>query len=200
MRDVVKAASKEVRAVFTDAVNAAVAEAISKVRAKSELRRRRNVREAARVAENEDCRRRDQEEEETSFSVQSSMSNELLAAAAEKSEGGRLRAVKETIASVTADKDRDMEEAVERAIAECGRGLYRAVSEERVKFDTEAVEDRKQVVEEAVNSLRERHDLELCKAVDRSIAEKEEAAAACPERGAAYSGSGGGENWCWGKI
>ena len=71
--------------------------------------------------------------------------------------------------------------------------MDRAVSESRAKFEAEAAEDRKRVVEEAVSALRERHYSELREVVDRSIAEKEEAAAACPDRGAAYSGSDGGE-------
>ena len=50
--------------------------------------------------------------------MRSSVADELLAAAAEKAEGGRLRAVEEMIASVTAYKDRYMEEEVERAITE----------------------------------------------------------------------------------
>ena len=47
-------------------------------------------------------------EEETSSSVRSYVSNNLLAAATDKSKGEILRAIGETIASVTADKDRDM--------------------------------------------------------------------------------------------
>ena len=46
------------------------------------------------------------------------MADELLAAAAEKAEGERLRVVEEMIACVTAYKDRYMEEEVERAITE----------------------------------------------------------------------------------
>ena len=40
------------------------------------------------------------------------MADKLLAASTEKAEGERLRAIEETIASVTADKDREMDEAV----------------------------------------------------------------------------------------
>ena len=65
--------------------------------------------------------------------------------------------------------------------------------EARAKFKAESAEDRKRVVGEAVSDLRERHDSELLEVVDRYIAEKEEASAARPDRGAAYSGSGGGE-------
>ena len=82
------------------------------------------------------------------------MADELLAAAAEKAEGGRLRVVEEMIACVTAYKDRYMEEVVEQAIAEYRHGLDRAVSKERAKFEVEAAEDRKRVVEEAVSALR----------------------------------------------
>ena len=65
----IDAANKKARAGFTKAVNTNVEEAVSKVRAKSELRRRRDVKEAARVAEEKKFRRRSQEEEETSFSM-----------------------------------------------------------------------------------------------------------------------------------
>ena len=112
MRDSVEAATKEARAGFIEAVNVVVKEA------ESELHRRRDNEEAARVDEEDDLRRRAQDEEETSSSVRSSVADELLAAAAEKAEGERLRAVEEMIASVTAYKDRYMEEEVERAITE----------------------------------------------------------------------------------
>ena len=57
-----------------------------------------------------------------------------------------MRAVKETIASLIMENYRDMDKALERAIAECGMELDRAVSEARVDFNTESVEDRKRVV------------------------------------------------------
>ena len=93
-----------------------------------------------------------------------------------------------------------MDKAVEWAIMECGRGFARAVSEAREKFEEEAAENRKRVVEEDVSSLREQHNSELRKAVDRYIAEKEVAAAARTDQGAAYSGSGGGEKLSWGNC
>ena len=105
-----------------------------------------------------------------------------------------MRDVEEIVAYVTADKYREMDEAVDRAFAQYGRILGTTVSEARAKFEAESAEDRKRVVEEAVSAVRERHDSELRKAIDRSMAEEEEAAAARPDRGAAYSGSGGGEN------
>ena len=58
----VLAASKVVRAGFTEAANVAVEEAVSKVRSKSEIRRTRDVKEAARVAKDDSRRRRSQEE------------------------------------------------------------------------------------------------------------------------------------------
>ena len=63
MKKSVEAAAKEARAVFTKALNTTAEEAISKIRAKSELRRRRDVKEAARVAEDDDFRRMAQEED-----------------------------------------------------------------------------------------------------------------------------------------
>ena len=60
MRDAVEASYKEARAGFTEAANSALEEAVSKVRAKSELYRRRDAEEAARVTEDNDCRRRAQ--------------------------------------------------------------------------------------------------------------------------------------------
>ena len=66
-----------------------------------------------------------------------------------------------------AEKDRDMDEAVEKAIAECGRVLDKAFSKSRANFGAEAAEDRKRVVEESVSALRERHYSELSEAVDR---------------------------------
>ena len=107
-----------------------------------------------RVAEDDDHRRRSQEEEETFSYVRSSVVDKLFNAATKNSEGEVLRSVDETIASATADKDRDMDEAVERAIAEYGRGLDRAVSEARANFEAEAAEDRKQGFKEAVSALR----------------------------------------------
>ena len=47
-----------VRAGFTEAANVAVEEAVLKVRAKSEIRRTRDVKEAARVAKDNSRRRR----------------------------------------------------------------------------------------------------------------------------------------------
>ena len=69
MRDADDAAAKEARAGFIKAVNASMEEAVSKVRTKSELRRRRDVEEAARIPEDNNHRMRSQEEEETSSSV-----------------------------------------------------------------------------------------------------------------------------------
>ena len=86
--------------------------------------------------------------------------------------GEGFRAIKDMIASVTAEKDRDMDEAVERVIAECRQGLHRAALEVRAKFEAEAAEGRKRFIEEAVNALRERHNSELREAVDGSIVEK----------------------------
>ena len=170
MRDSAEAAAKEARAGFTKAADSAVEEAVLKVRSESELRRRRVAEEAVRVAEDDDRMRRAQEEEETSFSVRSSMADNLVAAAAKKAEGERLRAVEETIASVTTEKDIYMEEAAERAISERRRGLYKAVLESKAKFEAEEGKERKRVFEEAISILKERHDSELCEAVDRSIA------------------------------
>ena len=65
----IDAANKKARAGFTKAVNTNVEEAVSKVRAKSELRRRRDVKEATRLPEDNNHRMRSQEEEETSSSV-----------------------------------------------------------------------------------------------------------------------------------
>ena len=120
MRYSVEAAANEARADFIEAKNAAVEEGVSKIRAKSELRRSREVHEATRVDEENNHRRRFQEEEENSSSVQSSVADKLLAAAAEKSKGKRMRAIAEMIASMNVIKDRNMEEAVERMIEECG--------------------------------------------------------------------------------
>ena len=106
MRDAVDAAAKEARAVFTEAMNAAVEEALSKVRDESELRRRRDAEEAARVAKDNGSRRRAHEKEETSSSMQISVADKLLAAANNKADGEILRAVEEKIASMTAEKDR----------------------------------------------------------------------------------------------
>ena len=50
MRDAVEADDKEARAGFTEAVNASMKEALLKVRAESELRRRRDTKEVAIVA------------------------------------------------------------------------------------------------------------------------------------------------------
>ena len=97
--------------------------------------RRRDVEEAARVAKDNDCKRRAQEKEETSFSVQSSMIDEILVTATKKDEGEILRDVEEIVAYVTADKYREMDEAVDRAFAQYGRILGTTVSEARVKFE-----------------------------------------------------------------
>ena len=59
-----------------------------------------------RVAKNNDCRRISKEEEKTSSFVRSSVADKIFTAAAEKAKGEILRAVKDTIASVTIDKDR----------------------------------------------------------------------------------------------
>ena len=125
-------------------------ETVSKDRAKSELCRRRDEEDAASVAKDNDSRRRSQEEEEISSSVRSSVADDILAAADKKTKGVILRAVEETIASVTSKKDRETDEAVERAISECGRGFGRALSEEREKFEAEGAEYMECVVEEAV--------------------------------------------------
>ena len=66
-------------------------EVVSKVRDKSELRRRRDVEEAVRVAEDDYRRRRSQEEEETSSSVQSSVEDELHSFSAKTAKGEILR-------------------------------------------------------------------------------------------------------------
>ena len=102
MRDAIKAAAKAARAVFTKAMYAGVEQAVSKIRAKLELRRRKYVEEAVRVSEDENRRRGAQEEEVTSSSPRSSVADKLLAPASEKDEGEILRDVKETIDSVTA--------------------------------------------------------------------------------------------------
>ena len=57
MRDSVEAATKEARAGFTEAVNAVVEEAVSKVWAESELHRRRDIKEVVRVSKDK-CHRR----------------------------------------------------------------------------------------------------------------------------------------------
>ena len=106
MRDAVDAVAKEARAVFTEAKNAAVEEALSKVTDESELRRRRYAKEAARVANDEGSRKRAHEKEETSSSVQIYVADKLLAAADNKVDREILRAIEETIASMTAEKDR----------------------------------------------------------------------------------------------
>ena len=193
MRDSIEADIKEAREVFNEALNASMDEAVSKVRAELELSMMRNVEDVARVAKENYHMRRDQEDEETSSSLQSFVADEILAAAADKSKGERLRATKKTIALVTTEKDRDMDEAVEREITECGQGLDRAVSDERQIVEAEAAYDRKRVVEEAVSDLRESHDSELSNAVGRYTVEKEEADAARPNWEVAYSVSGGGK-------
>ena len=119
---------------------------------------RRDDEESARVSEEENIRRRSQEEEETSSSVRSSVADELLNADANKAEEEILSSTEEMIAPMTAYKDREAEEAVERVIMECRRGLKRAVLEVRSKFEAESAEYRKRVVKEAVSILRERHD------------------------------------------
>ena len=50
IRDAVEADDKEARAGFTEAVNASMKEVLLKVRAESELRRRRDTKEVAIVA------------------------------------------------------------------------------------------------------------------------------------------------------
>ena len=47
-----------------------------------------------------------------------------------------------------------MDEAVERAIAECGRAFDRSIFEAKAKFEVESEEGRKRIVEEAVSALR----------------------------------------------
>ena len=95
--------------------------------------------------------------------------------------GEGFRDIKDMIASVTAEKDRDMDEAVEQVIAECRQGLHRAVLEVRAKFEAEAAEGRKRVIKEAVSALKERHNSKLRKAVNRYIVENKDAAAARPD-------------------
>ena len=63
MRDASEEATKETRAGFIDVINAALEESILKVKAKSELCRRRDIEEATSVSEDANRRRRDQEEE-----------------------------------------------------------------------------------------------------------------------------------------
>ena len=58
IRDAIEAAAKEERAGFTKAVNATVEEAVLKVRVKSEPCRRKDAKEAVRVAKDNNCRRR----------------------------------------------------------------------------------------------------------------------------------------------
>ena len=58
IRDAIEAVAKEARARFTEAMNAAVEEAISEVSDKSELCRRRDVEEAARFSEDQDRRKK----------------------------------------------------------------------------------------------------------------------------------------------
>ena len=64
MRYTVEASAKEARVVFTDAVNNALEEAVSKVRSKLEMHRRRDVEEDDSVAKDDGCRRSAEEEEE----------------------------------------------------------------------------------------------------------------------------------------
>ena len=68
MRDAVDSAAKEAMAGFTEAANAAVEEAVIKVRSESEMRRTREVKEAASVNKDNDCRRKAQEEKEETSS------------------------------------------------------------------------------------------------------------------------------------
>ena len=82
------------------------------------------------------------------------MANKILSTAANKSDREILKTVEENISFLAMEKDRDMEEAVERAIVGCGRGLDRSVSEARAKFEAESAEDRKSVIEEDVSTLR----------------------------------------------
>ena len=65
-----------------------------------------------------------------------------------------MRDVKETIASVTAKKDRETDKAVEQEISECRRGLDRSFLEARANFEARAAEDVEWVVEEAIGALR----------------------------------------------
>ena len=68
MRDAVDSAAKEAMAGFTEAVNAAVEEAVIKVRSESEMHRTREVEEAASVNKDNDRRRKAQEEKEEASS------------------------------------------------------------------------------------------------------------------------------------
>ena len=63
MRDSVEADANEGGVGFIEAVNAAVEEALSKVGDESELIRRKDVKEAVRVGEDDYIRRNSQEEE-----------------------------------------------------------------------------------------------------------------------------------------
>ena len=69
MRYYIEASTNKLRVGFTEAVNTAVEEDVVKVRVELELRRRRDTEEAARVTEDDDCRKRYQEEEGTYSSV-----------------------------------------------------------------------------------------------------------------------------------
>ena len=60
--------------------------------------------------------------------MRSSVAEEILAAAANKDKGEILRTIEKMIASADTEKYMNMEEAVEPVIAECRRGLDRAVS------------------------------------------------------------------------
>ena len=68
------------------------------------------------------------------------MADKILATASEKAKGGRLRAVEETIASVTVEKYREMEEEVDQSSVECRQGLDRSVSEAWEKYEAEEAE------------------------------------------------------------
>ena len=65
--------------------------------------------------------------------MRSSVADKLLADSAKKDEEERLIVVEKKIASVTVKKKK-MEEAVEWAIAECGRELVRVILKARAKF------------------------------------------------------------------
>ena len=130
-------------------------EEVSKVRSKLEMRRRRDVEEAMRVAEDNNRRRRAQKEEESSSSVQSYVADKLHADTFKKSDADRLRVFGKIIASMTAEKGRYMDKGVEWAIMECGWGLVRSISEARKEFEAESVEDNNRVIEVAVRTLRE---------------------------------------------
>ena len=122
------------------------------------------------------------------------MVDNLLAAAHKNAEGGYFGPSRRQQSPSPQKRDREMDKAVQQAITGSVKGLYRDVYEARAKFKVEAAEDVKWVIDEAIIAVKEWHYWELCKAVDKSILEKEEAAVACLDRVAAQSGSGEGEN------